>query len=41
MKVENKRAIDPEIIEKKPHKVEYYYTDPAWPYLHGVYVILH
>ena len=37
--IANKRALDIETMERKPHKVEVYYTDPAWPYLHGVYVI--
>ena len=41
IKVENTRPIDPEIIEKKPHKVLTFYTDPAWPFLQGIYVILH
>ena len=40
IKVENKRAMDPELIEKKPHKVLIFYTDPAWPYLFGIYELL-
>ena len=41
LKVENKRAMDPELIEKKPHKVLTFYTDPAWPYLYDMYELLH
>jgi len=37
--VANKRAPDIETLEKHPHKVEVFFTDPAWPYLHGVYMI--